>query len=398
MEVRVLSSLDSLSTTDWQELTANASLYYTHDWLQAVTPDIGEQVLLFTAYRSGIPVGVIPAFKVSKPTEFVYHNVREAVLEPTQLAEVTSFLFPQQPHTAFLMAKTAILGLRPLLDSFLFPNLVFTSPFAYVSETLIRPDEPDPEDVLNTILNSIEQYSHTQGLGCTAFLWIEATQHQLLSALKRKDYHLIRIDATARLQIKWSSFDDYLATCFRSKHRWHIKREIKCFQDAGGHIRYHDCWSDIEDQAISLAIALQQRHNLQPTYTELANRYQRILTSLGDRAIHLTAWLDGNLVGFATVFVHGDVLYLKHVGFDDTSANRQSYVYFNLVYYKLIELALELGVREIDYGSGTHEAKRARGCEIVPLYIAYRFQSPWMERLANLYLPAFHQQKTNRFD
>ncbi len=397
MEVRVLSSLDSLSTTDWQELTANASVYYTREWLQAVTPDIGEQILLFTAYRSGIPVGVIPAFKVSKSTEFVYHNVREAVLESTQLAEVTSFLFPQQPRKAFLIAKTAIATFRPLLDSFLFPNLVFTSPFAYVSETLIRPNEPDPEGILDTILNSIEQYSHTQNLGCTAFLWIEATQHRLLSALKRKDYHLVRMDTAARLQIKWSSFDEYLG-CFRSKQRWHIKREIQCFQDAGGHIRYHDSWSEIEEQAINLAIALQQRHNLQPTFAELANRYQRILTSFGDRAIHLTAWLDGNLVGFLTAFVHGNVLYPKHVGFDDTLANRESYVYFNLVYYKLIELALELGVREIDYGSGTHKAKRDRGCEIVPLYIAYRFQSPWMERLAKLYLPALHQQKMNHFD
>jgi predicted N-acyltransferase len=395
VEVQVLPLLSALGSSDWNTLTANASFYYTRGWLEAVAPDLGKQSLLLVAYRSGHPVAALPAFRVTNPNEYVYHNVLDAVLESDQMAEVTSLLFPRAPRIALRLGRVLLQGLRPFLNRALFPNLTLTSPFAYVSEILVHPDEQEPAQVIDVLIAALERYSDAIDSHCVAFLWVDGTQDLLLSVLQRRQYRIAFSGAEERLSIRWTSLYEYFQS-FSVTKRHHFKKEVARFLETGLQVRSDIPWESVADRALDLAMKLQKKHGHDLEADRLAHRFRSLINRLGTRSVTLTVWQEDELVAFVTSFQHGNILYPKLAGFDYEKTSK-GYVYFNVAYYHLIELAIELGVREINYGSGTHEAKLMRGCQMVPLYNAYRFKSRWINRLADLYLPSFHQRKSWRY-
>jgi predicted N-acyltransferase len=80
---------------------------------------------------------------------------------------------------------------------------------------------------------------------------------------------------------------------------------------------------------------------------------------------------DTRAVAF-TLFVRtGDTLTALLTGADYGSPTAQ-YVYFGTCFYAAVQLAADLGTRTIEYGMGAEQAKRARGCTLVPLRWAVR--------------------------
>jgi hypothetical protein len=71
------------------------------------------------------------------------------------------------------------------------------------------------------------------------------------------------------------------------------------------------------------------------------------------------------LRGYAAFIRIGATLYSRDTGYDYAWQGGLP-LYFELLYYRAIELAARLGVTEINYSYGSDETKLSRGCELLP--------------------------------
>ena len=72
---------------------------------------------------------------------------------------------------------------------------------------------------------------------------------------------------------------------------------------------------------------------------------------------------SGVVRGFVMILAQDDVWHVRQVGFDyGFQAREKLAMYFELMFYSLINPAVKHGVREIHYGLGSVEAKKSRGC------------------------------------
>lgn len=88
---------------------------------------------------------------------------------------------------------------------------------------------------------------------------------------------------------------------------------------------------------------------------------ERALRACGPDALAATARLDGEIIGFALIVVHHDRWFAHRAGFD-YAAQRGLPLYFELLYYHLVEAAARAGATVIHYGTGSGPAKASRGC------------------------------------
>ncbi len=85
------------------------------------------------------------------------------------------------------------------------------------------------------------------------------------------------------------------------------------------------------------------------------------LAAFGTDAFVVTARDAACIRGFALVLRHQDRWYARQAGFDYEFKGNLP-LYFEVVFYRLIELAAAAGVRVIHYGLGSRDAKQSRGC------------------------------------
>jgi hypothetical protein len=96
----------------------------------------------------------------------------------------------------------------------------------------------------------------------------------------------------------------------------------------------------------------------------------------------LTARADGAVRGFCVVLADGDHWYVRHAGFDyEYLRPRNLPLYFELLYYRLLDEAAARGVRRIHYGLGSSPAKTLRGCATTAQFAAV-LSSPALARRA----------------
>ncbi|MER6105433.1 GNAT family N-acetyltransferase [Streptomyces sp. NPDC001832] len=74
-----------------------------------------------------------------------------------------------------------------------------------------------------------------------------------------------------------------------------------------------------------------------------------------------TASLGGHLAGFVLTFTHGGEMYARQAGFDYEAQGKLP-LYFGLVYYELLRIALSEGISQIHYSTGSDRVKLSRGC------------------------------------
>jgi predicted N-acyltransferase len=83
-------------------------------------------------------------------------------------------------------------------------------------------------------------------------------------------------------------------------------------------------------------------------------------------AVHVvTARAEGVLRGYAAFIRMNNVLYSRDTGYDYTWKKGLP-LYFEVVFYSPIELAMRYRCRMIDYSYGSDETKASRGCDLHP--------------------------------
>jgi predicted N-acyltransferase len=229
----------------------------------------------------------------------------------------------------------------------------------------------------------IDTESEARGLGASvcaiANVRDEPRYAVLHTVLKARGYHAAVTAADAVMNVSHSTLDQFFAS-FRSQRRKSMRKERRQFLDAGVRVVAGAGPEWLTDDLAPLQFAHYQRYGHTVDMAAVLDRFTRVRTIPGLRV--LRASLDGCNIGFIAFFVSG-VDSSRIVGRLFGFADNRVAAYFNLTYYELLNYAMGEGIATIHYGSGSYEAKMARGCRLVPLSMHVKALQPAAAAIAD---------------
>ena len=238
--------------------------------------------------------------------------------------------------------------------------LLCYSPFCLRSKVLLE-KSGEEKLILRLLSKKIDEICEKQGFLFSSFLFVSEFDKLLMENLQNLGYIQSPGTTTLYLDIKWSSFEDYLKS-LTYKTRKNIRREIRKCAENGVLIEERD----LEGLSAKLPALLsnlfwkydENAENLfnQPFFCKL-EEYAR------DTAKVFVAEKNDEVVGFSMSLRQRDVLDVFMCGFDYDAQTKTDFTYFNLCYYAPIRWAIEKGIKKIYYRRKAEKVKMDRGCK-----------------------------------
>jgi hypothetical protein len=216
------------------------------------------------------------------------------------------------------------------------------------------------------ILAGIEAMARARGLSSIVLPYVSAEDMPLRDVLRESGYvEFGPVHNVAVLHVKGQSFDDYLSR-FDYRRQVSIKAERRKIAHAGVQIGIEELSADLSQEMMPLEAQLFQRYG-HPRYPiGLMTRQHAIVAKEYRGATRvITARSEGVLRGYHSLIRMNDVLYSRDCGYD-YMWKKSLPLYFEVVFYSAIELAVRTGVREIAYSFGAEKVKVSRGCDLYP--------------------------------
>jgi len=195
----------------------------------------------------------------------------------------------------------------------------------------------------------------------------EPQDHPDEAWLKDLGYRFVPCLPLATLDIEWETPDAYLSA-MKSYYRSKLQRHLRI--NDSKHIRH-----ELRDNFDDLAEVLWQQwlvvHEHATEYngeTLTPDFYKDFSLKFGPRSKVLLIYSKDELVGHALLLVDGDTLRWRNFG-RAKAENDSLYIY---VCHKVVETAINLGVKHLDMGVTTYAIKRDFGASIVPRKMAIR--------------------------
>jgi predicted N-acyltransferase len=236
--------------------------------------------------------------------------------------------------------------------------LLCYSPLSYRSEVLIGKTS-EKKHILNLLAEKIDAFCKKERILFSSFLFVSEFDELLTGNLQNFGYLKSPGLTNFYLDVRWSSFNDYLES-FNCKLRKNIRREIrKCAENSVA----------IEElEFVDLpAYVSELTSNLNLKYTNKVTSYSSLLSKLSEHAKDKTkvfiAKKNNEVVGFSLNLRQGDILDTCFTGFKYDILTNTDFIYFNVCYYAPIRWAIEEGIKKIYYRDRGEKVKLHRGCK-----------------------------------
>lgn len=202
---------------------------------------------------------------------------------------------------------------------------------------------------------------------------------------ERVDYTPYVADPTMLLDIRWDSFDDYLAE-HKSKARVRVKRAKKL----GAELKMKQLTIDeiIENQVkifeLYKKIASYSSFNL---FTLNENYFVDLKLALKEHFQVYAVYYEDNFVAFFSTIVNKDVMHGHFLGYDQ-AFNAKTQLYLNILYW-LVELAIDQKVGELELSRTALEIKSSIGAEPLELAVMVKAKNSLFNSLMKRVVPIF---------
>jgi predicted N-acyltransferase len=341
VKVAAHRSLAEIDTPRWNELLGPRSFYSATPWLRHSEATATTAPYYFTALEGDELVGVLPAYPLEHGTPYVFcspDRVVETIHENTTGEGA--------PWVAGLMPALACGGRNPSHTK------------AGMHSGL---GEEQQYERLSALVEAAEREARAADLRAVSFLYVDEDDDLLRSVLTDRQYLGLPGQTAYSLPVPHDgSFDTYLAR-FEQRRRVKLKRELRALNEAGVTYLTQPLTADIIEQLAPLELALYAKHGTPANSDAFVAVLRSIASHAGSAARVTTAYLDGHLTGFVLTFTHRGELYARQAGFDYEAQGKLP-LYFGLVYYELLRIALTEGLSQIHYSTGSDRVKLSRGC------------------------------------
>jgi predicted N-acyltransferase len=341
VDVVVHRSLKEVDTGRWDALLGPRGFYAATPWLRHAEGTAATPPYYFTAFDDHEPVGILPGYPLEHGTPYVFCSPGRVVDTIHQSATGED-----APWTAELLPALACGGRNPSHTK------------AGVHGDL---DQGRQREALSAIVRAAEREAWAADLQAVSFLYVDEDDDLLRGVLTDHQYLALPGQTAYSMPVPGDgSFDAYLAG-FEQRRRVKIKRELRALDEAGVTYLTQPLTADIIEQLAPLELALYAKHSTPAN----ADAFRAVLHSIADHAGTAarvtTAYLDGHLTGFVLTFTHHGEMYARQAGFDYEAQGKLP-LYFGLVYYELLRIALAEGLSQIHYSTGSDRVKLSRGC------------------------------------
>ena len=230
-------------------------------------------------------------------------------------------------------------------------------------------DKYDDETILDLFTREIDVICKKHRILFSSFLFVSEFDDPLMKNLEHLNYVKFPNVVTYYLDVKWSNFDSYLQSL---KGRTSIKREIKDFMKSGVAIKEESISEEIAEKLSKLSANTFFKHGQDESTKLDPSFFMKLAMNANDKIRLLVARKDDKIIGFALFLQHKDMLDGYINGFDYTALTDVHFLYWNLWYYKPIQLAIDEKIKKIYYRYFQDRAKISRGCKPEQTYTFVR--------------------------
>ena len=258
-----------------------------------------------------------------------------------------------------------------------FYSLECGTPVALGNTISVRP-ETDRSTVLDALARESLHLAASYGVDGVLFRDFLDDELAGVALLADHGFRLVPNLPVASFAMGWATPEAYVAA-LRSPYRRAFRQRREAFARSGLVARATTDFAPLADALTALWRQVYDRAReyrrevLPPTF------FSRMAEELGAVAEVLLLERQGRILAFALLFQEDDRLIWPYCGLD-YSANEEYELYFNLL-YEILFHGMRRGVREIDMGITTLDAKKRVGATVNPLHMYMRHQSWWMRRL-----------------
>ncbi|HEY5881358.1 MAG TPA: GNAT family N-acetyltransferase [Nakamurella sp.] len=341
--VDVVSGVSGLPIDAWDRLAGPENFFLSSGWLAVVEATSGAEIryLLDGLLDAGLATAVAtpPSPWLSgRPDTLLDRAVRE-----------------RWPGSLALRAK-----LPDDLAAALLPGIVCGGRHLGRTRPLLAGDRGDEEARIGRLVHAAEELADRSAARSVSFLYVDERDLALRTVLTERGYDAFESGRYSWLPVPAGGLTEHVAGLSAHRAR-RIRAEIRQLAGAGVVSDIEPLSAGLIPRLAELEAQLLRKYGMDWSAAQSAAVLVSILEHLGAHALLSTVRIDRELVGFGLILRHHDQWYAHRAGFD-YAAQGPLPLYFQALYYGPIDAAAAAGIRTIHYGTGSVEAKRARGC------------------------------------
>jgi predicted N-acyltransferase len=350
-EIKVYRSIAEIDRAKWDAIVKPASIFDSHDYVKALED-------------SGLNKGNCYYVVVYNGGEMTAHACAYVMKNPLDL-------FARGPLKA---AVDSIRKRRP--DFFTIRSLEVGPPIALGSAISLK-EGPDKAETLKSLVDGIEGLAKQLGIKLVILRDFYDDERPFFDSLMARGYRNAHNLPRAHIKLRWKNFDEYVGA-MRCSYRQKVTSNMRKFAKSQATMKVVKGFAGMSAELKKLYdnvydhVDEYKRERLSEAF------FRNIDTYLSGKSAIITIEKDSRLVGFMLVAFAGSTVISKLVGIDYT-VNQECATYFNL-FYKTLEIAMDMGMTDADMGITTLEPKKDMGSEILTLNMYVKHSNPLLNK------------------
>ncbi|WP_369173050.1 GNAT family N-acetyltransferase [Streptomyces sp. R28] len=344
--VRAVRRAADLPRAGWDALTGPYDVFLTCRWLDVVEATAGVPMVYLWIERAGRPVAGLATATATTSVPWALGRP-DVVLRKSAEAELPG-------------AAEMLTGMGEDPSAKLMPALVAGGRHVGSTRMLLSPEATEGD--AEALVAAAETLAREEGLASVAFLYVDEQDAHLARVLASRGYHSCTTGQYSVLQVPQAGFDGYLQSLPR-KRRVSVAAERRRIRESDVRVNAESLDTADLPRLAELESGLLAKYSIDIRPDQLLPLMHQTRECFGDDAFAMVAHAEGEVRGFGLILRHGDQWYARQTGYDYAYQERTGLpLYFEVLYYRLLEEAADAGVRALHYGLGSVQAKRSRGC------------------------------------
>ncbi|MFF1807845.1 GNAT family N-acetyltransferase [Streptomyces sp. NPDC058251] len=348
-DVRPVADAAGLPAAGWDGLLGAEDFFQTSRWLAVQERNSGTTMDFLVQHRDGKPVAGLVAAWADDSVPWLLARpdaMLSRALEDGGTPEAVAVLDEVAQGDPAALLPSLVCGGR---------HLGRTRP----------PAGPDalPSDV-EALVERAEQLGAERGAATVCFPHVDVRDTGLVALLRRRGYRSHLSAHYAWLPIPPGGWDQFLEEM--SKHRRRrVRLERRALAEAKVEVHLEPLTKALAPRLGELDCNLLRKYGNPASPEHSAGLLSWISEVMGDDAMVSVARKDGSIIGFGMVLrsrARGEEQWFGHRAGFDYDAQGKLPLYYDVLYYRVLEAAAREGVSVLHAGIGSVEAKLARGC------------------------------------
>lgn len=215
---------------------------------------------------------------------------------------------------------------------------------------------------IDALLKRAEAQADALGARSVAVPFLDETDVALATALTNRGYVHFDVDEYSTLDIPEGGLDAYLASLPAPRRREAL-RERRRLTEAGLTVQLHTLDQVDHQRLAQLEVNLLAKYGTIWPQANALRWLETIQNTVGAHARVLVGEAQDEVRSFALIYCHHDRWAVRQAGFDyKWQQQTHTALYFETIFYAMVEAASAANVTRIHYGLASGKAKKSRGC------------------------------------